>query len=350
LPRWLIAVAWLGSVLAAFALGLRWAPAEPVRPAAPAPAGPAAGAASVAAGSEFRELSKARAWPELAALAAREHRLAELVELARRLAEDGEVRTAIALLDSILALEGRADALFALSDLLTMDGRLLDGLEPLFRILEYPESPATAERARARLELLVTAREQQLANIDDVAGLVRFFDVLARREPSYDGHRLKLALWLLRSGQLEESADVLEQVGYVGVTEAEREAVAQELELASAPLPFERAGAGLYADVLAAGRRGPGELRLLVDTGATTTALTAAALERLGAERLDRSVRVATAGGAATMAVYRLAALRVGALEVRDLEVLALPSGPRDADGLLGMDVLDRLPKRLGSP
>ena len=63
----------------------------------------------------------------------------------------------------------------------------------------------------------------------------------------------------------------------------------------------------------------------------------------LGAQRIRDRVRVQTAGGVAQLPVYRLRELSVGSVTVRDLAVLGFDELPRNADGLLGMDVLDRL-------
>ena len=345
--RAVLVACWFVSLGLAFLAGYRVA-SKP--DPGPAPAALPARVDSAPVPSEFDRLLRLGAGPALADYAVASGAGSRLLEAVEALADAGRVPEALTLLEAYLALEVRSDALFALADLLMMDGRLVDALEPLFRIVEYPDSIEVESRARQRLELIINTREQQLANVDDLAGLVAFYETLSEREPAFDGHRLKLALWLLRSGELTDAAGVLAQVGYVGVTEAEREAVSRELELASAPLPFERAGAGFYAEVTARGRGAPRRLRLLVDTGATTTGLSAEALRRLGAERLERQVRVNTASGAATMPVYRLESLTVGEIEVGDLLVLGLPQAPREADGLLGMDVLDQLPKRLGTP
>jgi len=143
---------------------------------------------------------------------------------------------------------------------------------------------------------------------------------------------------------------VFREVGYVGVTEADRAALAREFRVAEAPLPFERVGSGYYADATVGVRRGERPLRLLVDTGATVTGIAADVLDRLGAERLDRGARVGTASGTVLMPTYRLRSLKIGDLEVGEMVVLGLPTAPADADGLLGMDVLDQLPKLVGMP
>ena len=87
-----------------------------------------------------------------------------------------------------------------------------------------------------------------------------------------------------------------------------------------------------------------------MDTGATTTSLAVDRLTAMGARKLAGRVRVATANGVTEMSTYQLSTLRVGDLEVSDLVVLGLPEPPRGVDGLLGMDVLDRLPKAVGTP
>jgi predicted aspartyl protease len=336
-------------VIAAFWLGMQRGlpeaevPAESVAP-------PSAAPASAVAAEGFDPLLARGDWPALAGFAVANADGERLVATARSLGAAGRTAEGIALLEAYLDRVASTPALFALSDLLLMQGRMEAALEPLFAVLDYPDSATVAAEARHRLSLIVNVREQQLVNVDDLPGLVDLYRGLVEREPGYDGHRLKLAAWLLRSGQVEEARAVFRQVGYVGVTDAEREALAREFELVSAPLPFERSGDGYFADAAAGGRRGERSIRLLVDTGASMTGISAALLERLGAERMVREAQVHTAGGVTRMPTYRLNSLKVGEVDLGEMVVLGLPKTPGDADGLLGMDVLDQLPKLVGMP
>jgi len=344
-------VFWLLSLTGAYLLGRQQTPP----PVPPPSAGPDSGVVGQPATAAALYDGGSRAdddWHALAASARANDTLSQLLTQAQELAAQGRVHDALALVDAYLALDHASAALFVRSDLLMMNGQQATALEPLLKILDYPDSPAVAERARTRLNLIINAYEQQLINSGDVAGLVDFFAKLAAREPAYDRHRLKLALWLLRAGDLEAAQSLSRQLGRVGVTELEVEALNREIALAASPVPFERVGPGYFAEVRVHGGRfrSPRSLRLLVDTGATTTGLSADLLHQLGATELERKVRVNTAGGITEMATYRVSGLQIGETHVGELTVLALPAAPHGADGLLGMDVLDQLPKPVGTP
>lgn len=354
---------WLTTLAGAYLLGQRYpagsldsasgsaAPAYRGTDSANAP--PVRGARdSVKAADADADLVAAGDWDELASRNLARGNLEKLINLANALAADGRTSDAIALLSAYLQLDTSSQALFALSDVYMMDGQMKTSLEPLFRILDYPETLEVADRARQRLTLIINTLEQQLSNAEDIAGLIALFEMLASREPGYDRHRYRLAHWLIRAGDPITAEELLQQVGSVGVSDAERAQLAGEISAASRQLPFEREGNGYFAPVSVSGTpyQAVRELRLLVDTGATTTSLAVDRLTAMGARKLAGRVRVATANGVTEMSTYQLSTLRVGDLEVSDLVVLGLPEPPRGVDGLLGMDVLDRLPKAVGTP
>lgn len=301
----------------------------------------------------FDEAAIARGdWAELASSALVNDAGGELLAGAQGLADSGRGAQAIALVQAYFDLTGDQSALFTLADLLMMDGQMQAALEPLFQVLDYPASLQTAERARRRLDLLINATEQALINGSDTAGLVSFFERLVAREPGYDGHRLKLARWMLKTGDLTAASATLQQTGSNGVSDVERDQLAAEIAAEARVLPIDRVGASYFATVhvVPSSYASPRSLRLLVDTGATTTSLSTRVLNAIGAQRLPESVRVNTANGVTDMAAYRVDSLQLGDMTVNDLRVLALPSAPGGVDGLLGMDVLDRLPKAVGTP
>lgn len=361
IKRLSVLIVWLTTLGGAYLLGQRHG-ALPLNITPTAPLENAAGSLaqrslqsehdSVKAADADADLMAVRDWDALASRTLARGNLENLLNLADSLAADGRTEDAIELLNALLRRDVSHRALFVLSDVYMMDGQMQAALEPLFRILDYPETPEVADRARQRLNLIINTIEQQLSNAQDVAGLLAFFEMLAAREPGYDRHRYRLAHWLAKTGDPIKASELLQQVGSVGVSDAEREQLANEISAASRQLPFEREGNGYFADVSVSGMpyQATRQLRLLVDTGATTTSLAEDSLKAMGARQLDRRVRVATANGVTEMATYRLNTLEVGDLEVSDLVVLGLADPPRGVDGLLGMDVLDRLPKAVGTP
>ena len=85
-------------------------------------------------------------------------------------------------------------------------------------------------------------------------------------------------------------------------------------------------------------------LDMMVDTGATTIALTEATARRLGIRpaRSDFRYAVSTANGTVMVAMVELAEVRVGGITVRDVAATVVP-GDALRTNLLGMSFLGRL-------
>lgn len=83
---------------------------------------------------------------------------------------------------------------------------------------------------------------------------------------------------------------------------------------------------------------------MMVDTGATTVALTEATARRLGIRpaRTDFRYPVATANGTVMVALVELGDVRVGGITVRDVAATVVP-GDALRTNLLGMSFLGRL-------
>jgi aspartyl protease family protein len=93
-------------------------------------------------------------------------------------------------------------------------------------------------------------------------------------------------------------------------------------------------------DVVIDGRR----LRMLVDTGATTCALTYEDAERAGlyVNQSDFRIPVQTANGTAYAARIRIPSMRIGDIVVQGVDGMVMPRG-RLTTSLLGMSFLKRL-------
>jgi len=264
-----------------------------------------------------------------------------LLDRARAWSAAGSGGRAIELLDALIALDPYdAEARFAASDILQQQGRLPEAIDPLLAVLAQGAGVEGASRARELLRRIVDVHEIQLANRRDPTGLVRFFEDLVVRDPAWDGHRLRLARWLLELGRTDEAEQVEREMGSAGVTDAEREDLLAAIRLARDGLPLEYGARGLHVRATIAGQA----VRLLVDTGASTTVLSAGLTRALGSQAQRKDVGVRTAGGLVRGELHRVRDLRVGGLHLPELEVLVLADLPDDADGLLGMDVLGRLP------
>ena len=253
-------------------------------------------------------------------------------------------------LDLLLAYVGRnpydLEARLLHSDVLQMQGRLLDAIDPLLAALQFADEAVSIQRIRDALRLLVNVHESKLAAQQNLPGLIRFFERLSREDPGFDGHRLQLARWLLQAGRFDEAEGVVQVMGLVGVTPEARGDFEAELDLARSGLPVQWEDRAMHVEVSAGGR----PLRLLVDTGASTSAISRAAASALGSVSTEQSVQVRTAAGTISAEVHRVRDVQVGQLRLPYLDVLVLEQAPPGADGLLGMDVLARFPGLSGSP
>lgn len=94
-----------------------------------------------------------------------------------------------------------------------------------------------------------------------------------------------------------------------------------------------------WAEALVNGQR----VRFLVDTGATTVALTLDDARRLGLnpQSLDYAYKVSTANGEARAAAIKLASVQVAGARVDDVQALVIEKGLPTS--LLGMTYLGRL-------
>jgi clan AA aspartic protease (TIGR02281 family) len=238
------------------------------------------------------------------ALAARligAHRFADAEQLLRRYLQDA-YRDAEAhrLLAEVFA--GRSDYRAAIDQLYEAKG--------------YAYRLDALERLDTRIRALVAERTAALNRLQDQAGLLQLYEQLTRLEPSY-------ANWYL-----DRSDDKAPPpAGFVAPQ-------------ATAGVPLRRRGDHFLVD---AQINDSFIARLLIDTGASMTVLSEAALARSGLAYADTGTTrmFSTANGMVRAPVYRLDSLAVGDWQVTPIEIGVLElDGSGSLDGLLGMNFL----------
>jgi clan AA aspartic protease (TIGR02281 family) len=277
------------------------------------------------------------------ALAARligAHRFADAEQLLRRYLQDAyrDVE-AHRLLAEVFA--GRSDYRAAIDQLYEAKG--------------YAYRLDALERLDTRIRALVAERTAALNRLQDQAGLLQLYEQLTRLEPSYANWYLGLAraqLAALDTAGARQSLQLVAQDPEVG---GRARAMLADLDRSDdeAPPP-----AGFVAPQATAGvplrRRGDHFLvdaqindsfiaRLLIDTGASMTVLSEAALARSGLAYADTGTTrmFSTANGMVRAPVYRLDSLAVGDWQVTPIEIGVLElDGSGSLDGLLGMNFL----------
>lgn len=210
-------------------------------------------------------------------------------------------------------------------------------VEPLITAAEFPESNEQLEQIRAEQTRLIDKIYQDYAKRDDWLGLSDYFEALLLRDPNNDRIRLQLADAQAQAGDLTAAIETLNGTGTEGVTQIEIDTRRDTLLRTDIePIRFRDEGGALVARATL----NSADIELLVDTGATKTALATNTLRRLGAYPTNESAQVQTASGRITAQLYRVPELFVENARFRNLTVLALDNPPDRWDGLLGMDLL----------
>jgi clan AA aspartic protease (TIGR02281 family) len=232
-------------------------------------------------------------------------------------------------------------------------------ISPLIDAAEFPETNEQLAAIDAWQVRLLEEIHAASAATSEWQGLIEYYEQLLLRAPQSDRLRLHLAAAYAQAQDVPAALGVLEETGTKGVALAEIDALRISLappippspptpptpladvpiDQLGAPIRFRRDGNSLFANASVATT----PLQLLVDTGATTTALATDMLQRLGANRLNRTTEVMTAAGRITAELYELPELIIEQHHFRNQTVLALDNLPTRWDGLLGMDLIRSL-------
>jgi len=221
-----------------------------------------------------------------------------------------------------------------------------------YRPQEFEESLEDLVRVAANAR---TALEQR----NDIAGILALYQRLYEQHPQYSRFQLELAQSHLRLSDPQSATPILETLQYdseLGPLAAQLLEKIQSDFAVEEPInesrndqfndpndilvPLQRSGSSLLVDV-AINRE---SMRLLLDTGASITALSANTIRSLRLEPIGRSITLSTANGKVSSELYRANSIRLGRLRLNNLIVAEIDFGSNSAvAGLLGTDVLNEL-------
>jgi clan AA aspartic protease (TIGR02281 family) len=276
---------------------------------------------------------------------------------AEKLINGQRYRPAIKLLQLYLQYEYRdAEARLLLAQAFYHDGELRDAIDALYEARGHAYRPAMLERLTRRLRAVTAEHIKVLARNSDHTGLLQLYQHLTQLEPAYAPYFIGLAntqLALNDKDAARRSLLLVAQDPDVGAgartllaqlrdTEAGIEEDTQTpTENDGTGVPLVRRGNHFLVD---ARLNNTHDVRLLIDTGASVTILSPAALDRSGIRYTDtgRTSVFNTANGQVRAPIYRLDVLVLGDWQVSRLEfgVLEL-AGSSAFDGLLGMNFLE---------
>lgn len=246
--------------------------------------------------------------------------------------------------DRLLQEPSNFDLRFQLAELLDQTQQPSAAIQQLLTIRALSLDSADLQRARLQIDAIAARADERYQVSRQTQAALSFFQDLIVKEPNYDRHRLLLSQWLLRNDELATAERLLRETGLNGVTQAELDSALAEIQKRQQTLPIERRNGAMFADVTARTPTGDHTLNLLLDTGATLTAISIFKLREMEAIRTDYSIQAQTANGIVELPIYRLERLEAGPITLSDVAVAGLLEPGINSDGLLGLDVLDQLP------
>jgi clan AA aspartic protease (TIGR02281 family) len=255
----------------------------------------------------------------------------------------------------LLASYRDADARLLLAEVYYGQQDYQAAIEQLYKARGDAFRPEMLTRITRRIRLVVNAQAEQFRKSEDTGALLDLFQNLTQQEPDYAAYFVELAIAQLALDDREAARRSLELVMYDAGVGEQAQAMLLTLQQAAtvmpdpnssavatevAGIPLTRHGQHFLVDVHPGD---DGRLRLLIDTGASMTIVTPAALQQQGVAYRDtgRTRVFNTANGPVRASIYVIEMLSVGDWYIRDLEVGVLElGGQADMDGLLGMNFL----------
>jgi clan AA aspartic protease (TIGR02281 family) len=255
----------------------------------------------------------------------------------------------------LLASYRDADARLLLAEVYYGQQDYQAAIEQLYKARGDAFRPEMLTRITRRIRLVVNAQAEQFRKSEDTGALLDLFQNLTQQEPDYAAYFVELAIAQLALDDREAARRSLELVMYDAGVGEQAQAMLLTLQQAAtvmpdpnssavatevAGIPLTRRGQHFLVDVHPGD---DGRLRLLIDTGASMTIVTPAALQQQGVAYRDtgRTRVFNTANGPVRASIYVIDTLSVGDWYIRDLEIGVLElGGQADMDGLLGMNFL----------
>ena len=189
----------------------------------------------------------------------------------------------------------------------------------------------------------------------DKLGVHELYKTLYKTHPGHPRFQLELAYSYLRLNRPGDARPLLEQLQFdLELGEVSRDVLARINQTKSdnvtnvspeppspdIAIPLQRQGTNLIANVGIGSR----SVALLLDTGASITALDNRLIEKLGLAPTGQVIRLSTANGVRTARLYNVRQMQLGRFRLRNHTVAGIDLGRTGAfSGLLGTDLLNNL-------
>lgn len=283
------------------------------------------------------------------------------VEPLRRLLQKGEyIELGRRLNDALRALPHNLELLLMEAEFIAKTAPLSEAILNYYALLERPLDDATRSLVQTRIDSLVNKAIKPLKQERQWDLLAQFMEPLFQRMPDHKEYTLLLAdaygqqqnYTLMENAlaslpELDPQAQAVRERAYQKSKTADTssnqyryvdDTLADNSK--SDRLSLIRSGDQFLVDLVF----GETPVRMLIDTGASITALSARTYTRL-AEQYDSDFLgvfdVNTAGGLIRAPMVTFGKVSLGNFEFRNLTVVVIPTDPFDeAEGLLGMNLL----------
>ncbi|MBV1921355.1 MAG: retroviral-like aspartic protease family protein [Pseudomonadales bacterium] len=231
-------------------------------------------------------------------------------------------------------------------------GDLLAATHALFLAKYYGETEDESINVQTDIENLVIDMMNRYRENSATIGRKLALDVMhvaTEKQPENPLFGLEIAVLYADAGN---TSLAIETLNFIPYSEKYQDAVValksrllselNNTEQVTTAIPLQQIGHHFHVTAIINQER---TLDLLIDTGATTTALGRDTISLLKAVNIlgvkEGSVAISTANGAAEVDYYRANLFAIGEFAVEDFELLEVEmSGSQDMDGLLGMNFL----------
>ncbi|MFC3094945.1 hypothetical protein DRW07_17460 [Alteromonas sediminis] len=281
------------------------------------------------------------------------------IEPLRRLLKNGEyVELGRRLNDALRALPNNTELLLMEAEYFAKTKPLPDAILNYYTLLDRPIDRSTQTLIQGRIDNLVKHAITPLKQEQQWDLLAQFLEPLFQRKPGHKFYTLQLAEaygrqenYTLMENTLAEidendpEAKRIRDIAYNqssdnGVAHAQYKYTGTSSGKSNQRIPLIRSGDQFLVDLVV--EQTP--VRMLVDTGASISALSARTYERLS-ETYDSQFLgvfdVKTAAGNIRAPMVTFSKVSLGDYEFRDLTIIIIPTDPFDqAEGLLGMNLL----------
>ena len=235
------------------------------------------------------------------------------------------------------------------------------GFKALLRASDLENSPEFLEDKLAVLVKVTSHLRADMEKREDQFGIKALYQNVYERHPNYPRFQLELAYAHLRLGENNEALrllsglvydpdfgtvaqQALDRIQQDGSDSNSNQPLAGHEVSATQPadivVPLVRSGTSFLVDTSIDNRRS----RLLLDTGASITALSSDLIQRLSLSPTGQVIQINTANGSRSARLFRTGKLRLGRFQLTGLVVAEIDLEHTPGfDGLLGTDALNHL-------